>query len=230
MAIDITFLVIVVLWGVWGFYRGFFTQAWASAALALSLAGAEPALEWARDRLGFSMADSLFRDGVWRFLMGLALYLGLLIIGRMLEILLVERWSLMLASNRMLGGALGLVKGLVLTVGLAFVGLYLASRPEYRITWEADLKDSQVRQILEPISPFNLVFVGRLQPWLPSTPGGSARPLPEDLDLPLLQTLVRDDNFVRAVIARDYSGILLNPNFVDAMSSDDVRRRLENRR
>ena len=227
MGIDITFMVIVILWGVWGFYRGFFTQAWASAALALSLAGAQPALEWARDRLGFSAADSLFRDGVWRFLMGLALYLILLILGRALEILLVERWHLVLASNRILGGALGLVKGLLLTVGLAFVGLYLASRPEYRQTWEADLKDSYVRQILEPVSPFNLVFVGRIQPWLPTTPGGTPRPLPEDLDVELLNTLIRDDAFVRAVLGRDYSGILLNAAFVEAMGSADVRRRLE---
>ncbi len=204
MWIDIAALGFVAVFAVLGYVRGLFSQAWSLGALIVSFFAADPVLRLLRSRLEGG-EDSLLGEWILKLVVGLVLYVGLLVLGFVLEKLLVERFKLVSAGNRVLGATLGVVKGgigLVLAIWLAtfFLPVFFpgqASTPDRstgqkapaardagpanvgasgQVTLNTQLASSRVAGWVAPYNPLNLLLLARVKPYLPSLATGRERP------------------------------------------------------
>lgn len=228
MIIDVSVALLILLLAWLGFRRGLFSQAWGLGALAVAYLGTPPAIELCRALTGWPGAPETVYGG---FLLnlgaGFAVYLILTLLGRLIEVILIEQLGLISAGNKVLGGVLGLVKGAILA-GLALwtvqFGASYVMDDEPALT--AQLASSVLVQQLGGLNPLNFIYLHRLTPYLPDPGDGKPRPLPTTVATPELDALVADAAFAEAVQARDYQAMLTNPHWRAVMSDPRVSRRL----
>jgi len=121
MWIDVAVLAIVALFTAFGAKRGLFSQAWSLASLVVAFIIAGPVFQQVALRLGSSRDDSILGEMVLKLITGVVLYILLLGVGYLIERIVVNRFTIVVATNRIMGGLLGMVKG----AGGAIVALWI---------------------------------------------------------------------------------------------------------
>ncbi len=219
MFIDIALVTLALGLGIMGFFRGLFSQAWGMAALALAFFGAEPLLAWSgAPQLFGAEGEGPFGIFMMRLLAGLGLYIGALILGRIVEFVVIERLSLLKAGNRVLGGSLGGVKGALIAVILLFIGLFVLSHSDNISTRTLkEVNQSVAVREFGGYNPLNLLFLNRIRPYL-YRDGNASKPLPKGVTFPAMTDLMADPAFVEALAKGDMEAILMNPAYQKAMA------------
>ena len=228
MFVDVAVGVLVVALAILGFVRGLFSQAWGLGALLGAWWATPRVIQLIQGTAGFPEEPTTVFGG---FLLGLgvgfALYLALILIGRLIEVVLIEQLKLISAGNKVLGGLVGMAKGALLTVMalwmVQFAATYLFDEEPALID---QLRQSYVAQEVGGYNPLNFIYLNRLKPYIPAETGEEARPLPEKVATPELERLVADEAFAQAVHERDYLAILSNPSYQGALGDPRVARRL----
>lgn len=228
MFIDAALALFLALLTLLGFLRGLFSQAWGLGALGVSLWGARPLTVWFQARMGGGGGEThLFESFLVELGVGFLLYVGLILLGRVLELLIFEKAKLLSAGNRVLGAILGLAKGVVLGIGLVWLGqfsaVYLlqASPPVV-----AQLGESRVVRWVGGYSPLNLIYLGRLRPYMAGVSAREPKALPKAVASPALEAMVADEALAAAINAKDYQAILTNPAFRAAMGDPRITSQL----
>jgi hypothetical protein len=138
---------LLLLCGVWGFWRGLLSQLVSLAVLLLALVGARwagPALEQPLGQvLGLASAD--LPVAAWAVAVGLLLLAGALLAHGLAGLLPARGFPP--RASRWLGGLVGLGKGLVLLLLLAYGAVYAAPAEE-AAAWRAG---SRVLPLVRPL-------------------------------------------------------------------------------
>ena len=229
MLVDLAFLALVMGLAMFGFFRGLFSQAWGLLALLGAFFGADPLLARLQSSVGLSGAagkETVFTGFLLSLGVGFALYVALILLGRVVELVFIEQLGVISAGNRLFGGVLGTVKGLILAVGAlfllqCFVTYVLRGQPAV----VQELQQSRAAQQVGGYNPLNLIYLSRLKPYVH---GGkkAPTPLPATVKDPSLEALVKDERFAMALEQRDYQAILDNPLYRQAMADPAVLLRL----
>lgn len=231
MWVDIAVLVVLAIFALLGYFRGLFSQAWSLGALVVSFLGAHPVFEFLHTRFGFGSKDSLLGPWVLTLATGACLYVGLLIIGYIIEKLLIERFKLISAGNRLLGGVLGLIKGGVgIVVVLWLVSYFVIVTGTRESELKTQLTTSRVAGVVTRYNPMDLLLLAMVRPYLPVA--GSTHPpvaIPDSIKkkYPAFEELVGDEAFRAACDSRDYVAILKNKHFQAFARNKDLLEALE---
>lgn len=218
MGIDIAVVCGLVLMAVLGYMRGLFSQAWSLGALVLSFLGARPVLAFLEARFAWAHRESLLGDWLYELGTGVVLYILLLVIGYILEKLLVERFKIISAGNRVLGAVLGFVKGGAGVLLLLWIVLFFNHlSPSKDGALKQSMGSSRVATLVAPYNPLNLLLLARIRPYLPNDVTGSKRPPiapPAEVKArEAFAKLVTDQAFLEAYREHEFTKILMNPSF-----------------
>ncbi len=235
MWIDIAAIVLLVIFTLLGYARGLFSQAWSLGSLIAAFVGARPLYTFLHGRFGLGSDDSLLGAWLVQLLVGVALYVVLLVLGYLLEKALVERFKIISAGNRVLGGLVGLVKGTAgVVVALWLIGFIALMSPSRSSPWREQLAQSQTATWTAPYNPLNLFLLARVRPYLPRSATGSSRepvtPPSSVAERSSFKALLSDQAFLEAYRERAYFQILLNPSFQRLVLDTELMQQLERSR
>lgn len=223
MWVDLAAGLCVLIFAALGYSRGLFSQAWSVGALIGSYFASDPAFRFVQTRVGLGVEESLLGEWILKLVVGLAIYILLLMVGYGLEKLLVERFQLVSAGNKFLGGVLGLMKGsagvlVALWVLLFFVaGSGEAEAGDASVQLHEQLESSRLAAAASPYNPCNLLLLARLRPYLPQEATGSARaPVAAPKAVAkneTFQAVLKDSSLMTAYKERRFVEIIRNPTF-----------------
>jgi len=247
MYIDIICLALMSLLFVLGLISGFLSQVIKIAALVAACLLASPLSPYAKELLMKKMeVDSLFGDMLSLFLAWLASYVVLIIVGSIIARIIRGSSKSLKFLDRVLGGALGALKG-ALIVYLVVCAILMFREPLESIVPSEylDLEESQVAAFAKDNN-----ILTRLD--LPSAESlkeiPAARNLGEIVNAlgneeqkealardpgvkkilrtPAFQKLKEDPELLRAVSEKDFSAILQNENVRRVFNDPEIRKLL----
>lgn len=218
MWVDVGAGIFVLIFAILGYSRGLFSQAWSVASLVGSYFAADPALAFVQERVGLGRDDSLLGEWILKLVVGLAVYILLLMLGYGLEKLLVERFKLISAGNRLLGSALGIVKGgVAVLVSVWVLQFFMVGAHSGAADLQAQLDGSRFASRIAPYNPCNLLLLARVRPYLPQEVTGAPKPPvspPASVGKSTtFKALLSDNAFLMAYKDRRFVDIIQNERF-----------------
>lgn len=243
MWIDFIFVIFVIVYGMTGYFKGFFSQAWSIGAIFLSYLLPAPILSWCELNMAVEHSDIIFKLGILKTFVGFIIYFVLLFIGKIVGYVLIDRYNIISSGNKYLGACISSLKGVALSFLIIWTMLFLfPSFLSEESSVNISLRESSVASIVAPYSPFNLLLLPKLYPYFPkeavtsvvaSSKKVSKKKLNENLipeelsNFASLKDLINDKKFLSAYNEKEIIKMLMSSSFHKVVSDKELLYALE---